>query len=171
MYVLIAVLMSVAALVLFWLAHKQEQAAGLPGGKVIYADTKNWSTVEAPFYDAALGLTGKPDYLVQQGDQIIPVEVKSANASGGPYEGHILQLAAYCLLIERNFRKRPRYGILHYPTRTYRIDYTGDLEAALRERLAEMRAAETSPEIHRSHASAGRCIRCGYRSICPEKLA
>lgn len=171
MYALIAVLMSVAALVLFWLAHKQEQASGLPGGKVIYADTKNWSAVEAPFYDAALGLTGKPDYLVRQGDQIIPVEVKSTEVAGGPYEGHILQLAAYCLLIARHFRQRPRYGILHYPRRTYRVDYTPQLEAALRKQLAEMRAVENSKEFHRSHTSAGRCKRCGYRSLCTEKLA
>ena len=108
---------------------------------------------------------------MEQGSQIIPVEVKSSRAQHGPYDSHIFQLAAYCLLVERHFRKRPSYGILHYPNRTFRIDYTDDLESALRHLLADMRAQENLKEIHRSHETAGRCQHCGYRSECGERLA
>jgi CRISPR-associated exonuclease Cas4 len=168
---LAAFLLAFLAIVLLWLSRKQQLASGLPGGQVIYSDTKSWGAVKEPFYDPALGLTGKPDYLVEQGTQIIPVEVKSSSAQHGPFDSHIFQLAAYCLLVERLFRKRPPYGILHYPNRTFRIDYTSELESAIQDLLADMRAKENNREIHRSHELPGRCQHCGYRTMCGEKLA
>jgi len=65
---------------LFWQSGRQRKAAGLPGGRVIYTDTHGWGEVEKPLFYQALGLTGKPDYLIQQHGQIIPVEVKSGRA-------------------------------------------------------------------------------------------
>ncbi len=108
----IAVLLILIAVWLFWQARSRRESLGIPGGRIIYADTQSWGPVEKPLYDPASGLTGKPDYLVDQGDQIIPVEVKSSRAKDGPYDLHIYQLAAYCLLVEREFGKRPPYGII-----------------------------------------------------------
>jgi CRISPR-associated exonuclease Cas4 len=167
----ISLILLAIAVALLWLSRKQTKAAGLPGGRVIYTDTQKWGAVKEPFYDSALGLTGKPDYLVEQGKEIIPVEVKSSRAPYGPYDAHILQLAAYCLLVERYFHKRPSHGILHYPDRTYRIDYTPELEQAIRATLVDMRAREYQKEIHRSHDSIARCRGCGYRSTCQERLS
>ena len=45
--------------------------------------TRGWGKLERPLYDQALDLTGKPDYLVQQNGQIIPVEVKSGRRPAG----------------------------------------------------------------------------------------
>ena len=115
-------------------------------------------------------MAGKPDYLVQQGDQFIPVEVKSSRIGSAPYDAHIFQLAAYCLLVESTYQKRPAYGILHYPNRTFAIDYTIEMESALLDLLEEMRAQDRRKEIHRSHDSPARCSRCGYRSICDQAL-
>jgi CRISPR-associated exonuclease Cas4 len=167
----LTLLLFIIAAVLYWLARRQMRAAGLPGGRVIYTDTQKWGEVKEPFYDAALGLTGKPDYLVELGKEIIPVEVKSSRAPYGPYDAHILQLAAYCLLVDLHFHKRPSHGILKYPDRTYRIDYTPDLEQAIRTTLVDMREREYKREIHRSHESPARCRSCGYRSTCQEKLS
>jgi CRISPR-associated exonuclease Cas4 len=108
---------------------------------------------------------------VEQGKEIIPIEVKSSRAPYGPYDAHILQLAVYCLLVERHFHKRPSYGILHYPDRTYRIDYTPELEQTVRATIVDMREQERQREIHRSHESPARCRGCGYRSTCQEKLS
>jgi len=166
----LAILLILLALLLLWLARRQQHAAGMPGGQVIYSDTRGWLSVEKPFYDAALGLTGRPDYLVEQGDQIIPVEVKSARVDQGPYDSHIYQLAAYCLLVERSYGKRPAYGILHYPNRTYRIDFTSELESATLALLEEIHMNERRKELHRSHESPARCTGCGYRSICEQRL-
>jgi CRISPR-associated exonuclease Cas4 len=164
-----------AALVLFWMAARQRQAAGLPGGRIIYSDMNAWGPVEKPLYDADLGLTGKPDYLVDKGGSIIPVEVKSSRIPVAPYDSHIYQLAAYCLLVERVMGKRPPYGLLHYAepsgaTRTYAIDYTRQLETAVLEVISEMRLQEKRKDVERSHETAARCKRCGYRSICDQRL-
>ncbi len=163
-------LLVLIALILFWQAARSRKASGLPGGRVIYADTRQWGPVEKPLYNSELGLTGKPDYLVEQDGQIIPVEVKSSHAPEAPYDSHIFQLAAYCLLVERVFGKRPAYGILHYPNRTFAIDYTAQLENTLLDLLLEMRSQASLKDVPRSHESTGRCKGCGYRSMCEQRL-
>jgi len=167
---LFALLIASLALVLLWLARRQQQRLGLPGGRIIYADTSRWEPLQEPLYDAILGLTGKPDYLVEQDDRVIPVEVKSTRIAQGPYDTHIYQLAAYCLLVERTYGVRPSYGILHYPNRTYRIDYTHALEAALMSVIEDMRQDSRRAELQRSHASPRRCARCGFNTVCDQRL-
>jgi len=169
---LLALILFLAALILLWQANRQRKAAGLPGGRIIFSDTGQWGKVEDPLYDPNLNLAGKPDYLVQQSDgQIIPVEVKTVRSPVHPYDAHIFQLASYCLLVERTLGKRPSHGILHYPGRTFAIDYTPALETALLEHLARMRMLERRGVANRSHEQPARCARCGYRSNCDQRLA
>ena len=165
-----AVILLFVALWLFWQANQRRSSAGIPGGRIIYTDTHAWGAVEKPLYDPVTGLTGKPDYLVDQGDWIIPVEVKSSQVKDGPYDSHIYQLAAYCLLVDRTHGKRPPYGILHYPNRTYAIDYTAALENSLLDVLEEMHAQERRKKVDRSHEIAARCHACGYRHICDQQI-
>jgi CRISPR-associated exonuclease Cas4 len=171
----IAALFILAALLLFLQAGRQRQAAGLPGGRVIYTDMRGWGPLEKPLYDPELGLTGKPDYLVEKGDTIIPVEVKTGHRGSEPYDSHIYQLAAYCLLVQRVLGKRPPYGILHYSDgkgsgHTYAIDFTPQLENSLLEIINEMRLLEHRKEVARSHESPARCARCGFRAVCDQRL-
>jgi CRISPR-associated exonuclease Cas4 len=165
-----ALLLAVISLALFLLASRRRRSLGLPGGEIIYTDTRAWGKVEAPLYAASLALSGKPDYLLRQGDQIIPVEIKSARAGQAPLDSHIYQLAAYCLLVEHVYHRRPAYGILNYPDRTYRIDFTSQLEASLLALLEEMRRQDRRRECSRSHQSARRCHSCGFRAICDQRL-
>lgn len=165
----LAVLFLLLALALFWLAARQRKATGLPGGKVVYADTSKWGKVEKPLYDPTLGLTGKPDYLVEEGNVLIPVEVKSTR-SETPYDSHIFQLAAYCLLVQATTGRRPPYGLLKYANQVFSIDYTPELEAALRNHLQEMQQASGRKLLPRSHNSPQRCARCGYRDSCDQRL-
>lgn len=158
------------ALLLFWQANRQQKSVGLPGGKVVYSDTKDWGPVDKPFYDPLLGLTGKPDYVVQKGKQLIPVEVKSTRVTRSPYDSHIYQLAAYCYLVQQETGNRPPYGILHYPTRTFRVDYTEKLESALLELIAEIRYQERRTVVNRSHEARQRCASCGYEETCNQSL-
>lgn len=166
----IAIFIAFLALALLWLARRQQQAAGLPEGQLIYADTRGWLPVKEPLYDPNLGLTGRPDYLVQQGEQVIPVEVKTSRTPQKPYDTHIYQLAAYCLLVKHAYAVRPRYGILHYPHRTYRIDFTRELEEAVITLLENMHTHEHHEDLPRSHASPARCRGCGFRSVCDQRL-
>ena len=167
----IALLLIFIAIIFFWQSNRQRQSAGLPGGRVIYTDTRGWGKLEKPLFYAALELTGKPDYLVQQDGQIIPVEVKSGRAPEAPYDSHIYQLASYCLLVEKTYGKRPPYGIIHYETRDFAVDYTQELEQSLLELLTEMKRDQHKNDIPRSHEQAVRCKRCGFRKVCDQKLS
>jgi CRISPR-associated exonuclease Cas4 len=158
------------ALLLFWISSRQRKKTGLPGGRIIYTDTGAWGRVDKPLYDPALGLTGKPDYLVERGGKIIPVEVKSGRAPNAPYDSHIFQLASYCLLVEKTMGTRPPYGILHYANRDFAVDYTPELESALLDILAEMRRDEKRADVPRSHDIPARCRKCGYREYCDQRL-
>jgi CRISPR-associated exonuclease Cas4 len=165
----------IVAVFLFGLSNRQRKSTGIPGGRLIYADTRAWGPVAEPLFDPELGLTGKPDYLVEQGNQIIPVEVKTRRPPDNPFDTHIFQLAAYCLLVDRIYGKRPPHGILHYTSesgamRTFSIDYTHELEMAILNMLDELRAMEHHKEVNRSHNSTKICQSCGYRSICDQRL-
>ena len=167
----LALILFIFALFFFHRSSTQRKQAGLPGGRIIYTDTRGWGKVEKPLFYPLLELTGKPDYLVQQNGKIIPVEVKSGRAPDAPYDSHIYQLAAYCLLVEKTYNTRPPYGIIHYENRDFAIDYTRELESALIELLADMREDNLKRDIHRSHEQASRCKRCGFRKACDQSLA
>ena len=166
----IALILFFLAIFFFWQSNRQRKETGLPGGRVIYTDTRGWSTLEKPLFYQALGLTGKPDYLIEQNGQIIPVEVTSGRAPAVPYDSHIYQLASYCLLVEKTYGKRPPYGIIHYNDRDFAIDYTQELESSLLELLAEMKRDEHRKGVARSHEQASRCARCGFRKVCDQSL-
>ena len=167
----IILLLFILAIIFFWQSNRQRKAAGLPGGRVIYTDTRGWGRLEKPLFYAALELTGKPDYLIEKNGKIIPVEVKSGRAPEAPYDSHIFQLASYCLLVEKTYGKRPPYGIIHYENRDFAVDYTHEMESALMELLADMKLDDVKRNVPRSHEQASRCTRCGYRSVCDQSLA
>jgi CRISPR-associated exonuclease Cas4 len=170
MILYIALVLFIVAVIFFVQAGRQRREAGLPGGRVIYTDTRAWDKVEKPLFSNELGLTGKPDYLVEQNGKLIPVEVKTGRVPDAPYDSHIFQLAAYCLLVEKTYGKRPPYGIIHYSNRDFAVDYTPQLESALLDHLADMRRDELRKDVPRSHEDAARCRRCGFRKVCDQSL-
>lgn len=168
-----AILFVIVGLIALAWSRSARAGAGLPGGEVIYIDTRAWGAVEKPLFSDAYRLVGKPDYLVKETRRAaVPVEVKSSNAPGdGPRAGHILQLAAYCLLVEETTGKRPEHGIIKYADKAFSIENTDALRAALLDALDEMRGAVSAGRAGRSHSDARRCARCGYRHACDESLA
>jgi len=167
---LTAGLLAFLTILLFIISWILTKRSGIPGGRILYSDHGDWSKTQKPFYDAVLGLTGKPDYLIKQGDQIVPVEVKSSRAPNDPYDSHVMQLAAYCLLVERSFHQRPPYGVLRYSDRTFQIPYTEDLELKLLDLIESVRSKKNNEDVPRSHTSLSMCNGCGYRNICDQRL-
>jgi CRISPR-associated exonuclease Cas4 len=137
---------------------------------VIYSDTGAWRRNEQSPFSATHGLAGKPDYLVERDDEIVPVEVKSGATPAQPRPGHILQLAAYCLLVEETLGRRVSHGVIQYADRQFAIDYTPALKAELLRTLDDMRAALQSGDAHRDHADPRKCAACGLREACDERL-
>jgi CRISPR-associated exonuclease Cas4 len=162
-----------ALAVLLWLlAGRLRRSSGLPAGEVVYSDTGAWGRVEKPLFSTRLQLTGRPDYLVRDGADVIPVEVKSGRApAAGAHPAHIYQLAAYCALVTDVYQRRPRYGLIRYSDKLLKIAFTTDLERELEELLEDMRADADAESVARSHDVAARCAACGFREICAERLA
>ncbi|MGQ9717323.1 MAG: CRISPR-associated protein Cas4 [Anaerolineae bacterium] len=156
--------------VILWLARRLRARSGLPAGRVVAADVGSWRRPDRPFFSYRYRLTGRPDYVVDSGADLIPVEVKSAHALARPYESHVLQLAAYCLLIAETSGRRPPYGILRYVNRTFRIPYTQRLEERLIKVLEAMRDDLAAGDAPRRHQDPRRCAACGYRKVCDEAL-
>ena len=175
-----AIWLSVIALVLaglgLWLLVRSRQAyrdTGLPAGRIAYVDTGAWNRCERPLFSRQHRLTGKPDYLVSTPTGVVPVEVKSGTAPQQPYAAHVLQLAAYCLLVEEHEGRAVSYGIIKYADKAFEVDYTPRLRAQVVDALDAMRqglrAGDKGEE--RSHEEPRRCLGCGYRDRCDQRLA
>src|SRR5262245_2358728 len=166
---LVGILLVAAAL---WILSKRARAGtGLPQGRVVYVDTRAWQKSDRPLFSNTYRLTGKPDYLVKDGHNLIPVEVKSRAAPAAPYLSHVMQLAAYCLLVEVALSAPAPYGYVHYRDKTFRVDFTPSLRAELVQLLAEMRAAGRARQVHRNHDTPQRCTHCGFQEVCGEQLS
>jgi len=70
--------------------------------------------------DPALGLSGRPDFVIQQrnGD-LVPVEYKSTHLFVGYHESHgrtfdVIQAIAECRLVHAAFGRRPNHGVVLY---------------------------------------------------------
>jgi CRISPR-associated exonuclease Cas4 len=157
-------------LALLWQTHRTREQSGLPDGEIVYADTGDWRPCESPLFSQRYHLTGRPDYIVRSHDELTPVEIKSTRGLAQPYESHVLQLMAYCLLLEEHEARRPTYGLLHYPDQTFRIRYTPPAQAQLLDVVAQVRADLHADDVARSHNDPRRCRSCGVRSHCSQRL-
>ena len=168
---LAALLLVAVALWLLLTSRRQRSAAGLPPGRIVYADTGAWEGCERPLYSPRFGLSGKPDYLVRERGTVVPIEVKPKREAGQPYLGDVLQLAAYCLLAEEEYGKRPAYGYLKYRQALWRIDNTPALRQQLLAELEAVRRHSASDDVAPSHSEPQRCLACGHRAHCGRPLA
>jgi CRISPR-associated exonuclease Cas4 len=152
------------------LSRRWQAEAGIPGGRLISVDLERRGHSSPPLSDEHLGLTGRPDLLLETRRGWVPVEIKSGPAPARPHASHVLQLAAYCRLVEVAYGRRPPHGILQYADRGYSLAYTRGLEANLVGKIDRIRArADVLPD--RSHSEPARCAGCGFQSICDQRLA
>lgn len=168
----LALLWLIAASVALYLSlsasQKAEERKNLEGleGEIHYVGTEG-----SPLYlSERYGLSGRPDFVLEIDGQLIPGDLKTGRTPKGPLFSHILQVAAYCLLIAESSGKRPPYGLLRYGTEEHEIEFDPELERMLMEKLEEMRGLMRSGEVHRNHNRPGKCAGCSRRDSCPEKL-
>jgi CRISPR-associated exonuclease Cas4 len=171
-------------------AKRETKRSGLPAGALLYSDTgrpvgrlaptelgRDGKKQEKPLVSETLRLIGRPDYLIEAEGGVVPVEVKSTAcpAGGRPYDSHLAQLAAYCLLVEDVLGATVPYGLVKYRDRQVRVDYTPELKEhalSLIEQMNEdMRASAAGEEVRRSHDDPRRCAGCSLRDVCTESLA
>jgi CRISPR-associated exonuclease Cas4 len=167
--ILVAVALIGAALVALSWAGRLRTASGVPQGDILSRDTDAEERGK-PLYSERYGLTGTPDYIVKTSGGLVPVEVKPGRKETEPHESHLLQVLAYCLLLEEREGKRPPYGLLKYSNNSFKVDYNNETRAYLLDVMATMRQSAVEDEVPRNHEQAQRCRACGYRSICDESL-
>jgi CRISPR-associated exonuclease Cas4 len=142
--ILFAFLIILAGIALLFFMLRKKDSFGVLVGKRIYQDTQ-----EKPgtlLYAKTIPLCGKPDYLMQEKNMIFPVEVKTGKTPSAPYLNHQMQLMAYCLLVEENFQVRPIGGYLRYPNKEFKIGFTKEAEASVRNLVSEMIMKKQSGE-------------------------
>ncbi len=162
--------LALAGIVLLLLSWRNQRATGLPIQRVVYSDTGKTRRIDDTLVSRRYGLVGKPDYVVEEKDGLVPVEVKPTRRAETPYLSDVLQLVAYCLLIEDVWGQRPKRGLLRYAEHTFAVDYTPELRDVLLETLDEMRAQTKAPDVARDHDEPGRCRACGVREYCEQRL-
>ena len=146
---------------------KLRKTHGIPDGTIDYTERDQ----KLPLYSEKYALVGKPDYIIKKDGIRIPVEVKTGRVPRGPLFSHIMQVAAYTLLIEEKFNEKPPYGIIEYEDHTqHNIDYTPELKELVISKLEEMREKFDTKDVHRNHKRIGKCRGCSRKDACPEKL-
>ena len=168
-----AAILILAGVLLMWWGRRKRAVTGLPAGEVIYSDTALWQEVKQPLLSRRYGLVGRPDYLVQvkeNGRQFtVPVEVKSRRKPQQPLDGHLLQLGAYCLLVEDTYKSQPPYGLLHYADATLRIPFDENLRRSVLATADAIRRGRRASDVARQHDDPARCRGCGYAHACGEQ--
>lgn len=109
-------------------------------------------------------LRGRPDALRQASDgRLVPVEVKSRRTPpSGPTRSHLVQVWAYCLLVEESTGRPPPIGLLRYADGEVRVRW----DARARSELLALRAELAQPYDGRANPSPGRCARCRWVGVC-----
>jgi CRISPR-associated exonuclease Cas4 len=144
----IAVILIVLGAGAVFLLRSQAISLGSVGKDRIYQDSL--STPGEILFAKTINLSGKPDYIIHNREGIIPIEVKTGKPPEYPYENHIMQLMAYCLLVDEHYKSRPPGGIIRYQQtgREFKIAYTKDAEDAVRKlvkEISEKRASGKEP--------------------------
>jgi CRISPR-associated exonuclease Cas4 len=129
-------------------------------GEIVYADQQN----DELLVSERFCLTGRPDYILEQDGELVPVE------RTGPHDGGVLQLAAYCLLVEDRYQTTVRRGQLQYLNRPIDVLFDDVLRGKLLRTLEAVDQASGLREVPRSDASPARCGECGFRNRCDEGL-
>jgi CRISPR-associated exonuclease Cas4 len=167
---LAALLAALALAYLLWRgARRGQEMAGVRAQEVVYQDTADREEAR-PLYAPHYGLAGKPDYLLRRKEGLIPVEIKPSRRADKLFASDVMQLAAYCLLVEEASGQAPPYGLLRYGRRTFRVAYSTRLKEALLSTLAAMRRDAARRDVRRSHHDPERCRHCGQREHCRDRL-
>lgn len=118
----------------------------IPGYALLYADQKREGKGTEDFgkllYSERYDLQGKPDYVFRSRflGRIVPVELKSGSIGEAdlPHEGDYLQLAAYFLILEDVYGKRPTFGRLVYRDYMFEIRNTRKVRKDVFRTMREM---------------------------------
>jgi len=171
--VILLISLGLAILIIGWLFRSRGRAAekrlGVPVRRICAADVG----VEVPQINSEVSKTlvshehqakGIPDYLVDDREEFVPIEVKSARV-WGPYDSDVYQLLTQCFLSEEDGRLI-RHGRLVYANQNFDIPYSPSERQKVLQVLAKIRQAERVPLKDIPGKQDHRCRGCVYRTLC-----
>ncbi len=148
------------------LIAERHRALGLPAGELVYEDADGQGeTLSSNSYP----LVGKPDYVVKIPDgRPVPIELKlNVHDATVPYSNHMVQIAAYCLILEDYFEQPPTHGILRYADREFTIEYTPALRKKVIRLLSEMARYSEKQPPPLARQRVAKCRACAFQPTCP----
>jgi CRISPR-associated exonuclease Cas4 len=161
----------VLALLVWARAVRKIARSGIPEGRLVFQDVDRRRELRRPLVSRRCGLAGKPDYLLETTEGLVPLEIKSKDSLRcGPYASDNAQLTAYCVLVEDTTGVAPPYGIIQYPNQSWRVQYTSQTREQILQVIEEVRVARQSRSAHRNHNQPGRCRACGFWNVCDERI-
>ncbi len=164
-----------------WTRGRARQAlkdAGLTEGRVVSVDAIQTRQELAGMQQAILqssryGISGRPDRIVRTQRGPVPLDVKNCICprNGLPYEGHVAQVAVYCLLLEEKFQCRVHEAVIDYIDRSVTVPFDDRRRAWILSVIREVQDVKRNHTIPvRSHNHRGKCGSCGFRQECREGL-
>ncbi len=147
------------------LIDERHRILGLPAGELVYEDADGEGE---PLSSSVYPLVGKPDYIVKLPDgRPVALELKLGvqNASS-PYSNHVIQVGAYCLILEDYFEQPPTHAILRYADREFTIEYTSALRRKVIKLLAEMERCSEQQPPPLARQRAAKCRVCAFQPVC-----
>ena len=127
-------------------------------------------TTDTPSY--RLRLSGRPDYLIERTEGLVPVELKSgACPRSGPHAAHVAQLMTYCVLVEDTLARPVPYGFLQYSHARRQIPFTADRKREVLQFTDEIRRKRGSANVHRATPTQWSLSEVRHRSACEEDLS
>lgn len=147
------------------LIEERRHVLGLPTGELVYEDADGQGEMLS---SSQYPLAGKPDYVIQLPDgRPVPIELKSdVRDVTAPHSHHMMQVAAYCLILEDYFELPPTHGILRYADSEFTVEYTPALRKKVIRVLSEMEhcTEKQPPPLVRQRAT--KCRACAFQPIC-----
>jgi CRISPR-associated exonuclease Cas4 len=148
------------------LIDERRRVLGLPSGDLVYEDVDGEGEV---LYSDQVPLAGKPDYIIKLSDgRLVPITLKlSVQNITAPHSHHVMQVAAYCLILEDYSQVPPTHGILRYGDGDITIDYTPTLRKKVLRLLSEMQACDEKQRPQLARQRVAKCRVCTFQPICP----
>lgn len=133
------------------------------------------------YYIDDICLTGKPDLVMKnrKTKEVFVVDLKSGHAPAEMSSYHTLQLAAYFLMVEKNFSVPVKRGIIRYldaGNKEHSIENTAELKEKLLQRVHAIASAKSeiekgnNPQLVRNHSVRHRCAACEFRRECSQAI-
>ena len=148
------------------LIDERRRVLGLPSGDLVYEDADGQGEI---LYSDQVPLIGKPDYIIKlPNGQLVPIELKlSVQNVASPHSNHVMQIAAYCLILEEYSEVPPTHGVLRYADCDFTVDYTPALRKKVIRLLSEMQNCNEKQRPQLARQRVTKCRACTFQPICP----